>query len=171
MRSGLTDQATAPILVLGVGNVLLGDDGFGPSLLELLQNKFKDEPSIEFVDGGTQGLALLGYLANRNALLVLDAMSIGRPPGTVCVLGKEQLFSIRGTRASTAHEGNAFELLAGAAVLGDLPGQVYVVGVEPAVLKTGIGLSNDVQASLTMALEKAQHILEEIVAEAGTPVG
>ncbi len=170
MISGSTEIATAPMLVLAVGNVLLGDDGFGPSLLELLQNKFKDEPSIEFVDGGTQGLALLGYLANRSTLLVLDAISTGAEPGTVSVLDREQLFNLRGVRASTAHEGNAFELLASAAVLGDLPERVYLVGVQPAALKTGIGLSDDVQASLTIALGKAEDILQQLVAEIETPV-
>lgn len=168
MTSGSTERApTASILVLGLGNILLGDDGFGPRLLELLAERFTSETGIEFVDGGTQGLALLGVLANRRALVVLDALSTGKRAGTISVLPWKALAEGGYWRAGSAHEGNAYELLAGAAMLGDLPEQVYVIGVEPAVLNTGIGLSPNVHTSLQAAVEKAEDILGGLCVEVG----
>ena len=72
----------APLLVLGLGNTLLGDDGLGPALIEQLsqeEDRWKDR--IEFVDGGTQGLALLGHLSGREVIIIVDALATGAPPG------------------------------------------------------------------------------------------
>ena len=74
----------APILVLGIGNTLLMDDGVGVLLVEefrCLSSLPADE--VEFLDGGTQGLALLGRMAGRRALVILDAVNLGATPGTV----------------------------------------------------------------------------------------
>ena len=74
-----------PVLALGLGNLLLGDDAVGLRLLEMLQAESAD-PRVEFVDGGTQGISLTGYLANRRGVLVLDAIGLGAAPRTVHVL-------------------------------------------------------------------------------------
>ncbi|MHC4948648.1 MAG: hydrogenase maturation protease [Planctomycetota bacterium] len=76
----------APVLVLGLGNLLLRDDGVGLTLLARLRDEHAALPGVEWLDGGTQGLALLGRLAGRRGLLVLDAVALGDAPGTVHVL-------------------------------------------------------------------------------------
>src|SRR5450756_627755 len=76
----------APILVLGLGNLLLSDDAAGLQLHAALLAERGATDQVEFVDGGTQGLALLHYLANRRAVLVLDAVGLGAEPGSVHVL-------------------------------------------------------------------------------------
>ena len=78
-------QNPPPILVLGLGNVLLQDDGVGPALLGLLETLHGKDDRVQFVDGGTQGLALLGYLSDRQAVLILDAVALGAEPGSVHV--------------------------------------------------------------------------------------
>jgi hydrogenase maturation protease len=155
-------QSPPPILVLGLGNVLLEDDGAGPALLTLLATSHGPNHLVEFVDGGTQGLALLGYLSNRQAVLILDAVALGGKPGSVHVREDAQVLDLGSSRARTAHEGNAGELLRVAALLGDLPDHVILVGVEPKSIRTGLGLSPDVQASLPAALREAQGRLEQI---------
>jgi|SRR5579885_2774618 hydrogenase maturation protease len=172
MTSGLVNGAyTAPILVLGLGNTLLGDDGFGPTLLEKLAERYPYAGGfIEFLDGGTQGLNLLGRLAGRQALIVLDALATGAKPGTVSVLEGSEVVRFATSRSTTAHEGNAGELLATAAFLGDLPEQCFVVGVQPAELETGIGLSRDVQGSLQAALSQAQNVVDQLLVELAEPV-
>jgi hydrogenase maturation protease len=82
---GILDQPVARVLVLGVGNVLLGDDGLGPVLVRQVQGMYRGVAEVECLDGGTQGLALLGYLAGREVLVVLDAFSAGKTPGEVSV--------------------------------------------------------------------------------------
>jgi len=149
-------MSEAPILVLGIGNTLLMDDGVGVRLVE----EFRDlgtlpADEVEFLDGGTQGLALLGRLAGRRALVILDAVKLGAAPGTVHCLTLEQALA-SGSRPATAHEGNAGELLRMAMMLGELPDRVSVIGVEAASLETGLGLSEPVQQALPAALEAAR---------------
>lgn len=161
----------APILVLGLGNILLHDDGVGPSLLGELAKRYQDKGSVEFLDGGTQGLALLGRLEGRQALVILDAVATGHEPGSVCVLEGQDVLRFATARAATAHEGNAGELLATAAFLAELPDRCYIIGVEPKELDTGLGLSRDVHRSLKAALRKAQHVLDGLLEEMRQPVG
>jgi len=172
----------APILVLGLGNMLLGDDGVGPALVERLAEEYADlqagaadelaadmlkasTSQIEFLDGGTQGLALLGQLAHRQALVIIDALDTGQSPGTVSVLEGRQVMTMSCERSSSAHESNATELLAVAALLGDLPETFYLIGVQPAVVKTSIGLSVEVQRSLDGAVQKARDLIDPLLME------
>ncbi len=146
-----------PVLVLGIGNPLLGDDGAGLVLLAELADA--PDPLAEYVDGGTQGLGLLGYLQNRRALVILDAVTTGAPPGTVHVLRGEEALRLANRRSSTAHESNAGELLATAALLGHLPQEVIVVGIEPGSLETGIGLSDAASHALGEAVAQAREVV------------
>jgi hydrogenase maturation protease len=147
---------------LGLGNLLLTDDGVGLRLLEDLRREAGGNGAVEFVDGGTQGLALLGYVANRPRVVILDAISLGAPAGTVHVLGEGAIERLRAHSGGTAHEGGAVELLALARLLGQEPGQVTIVGVEPAQVRTGVGLSREVEAVLPAALAEAKRVLADI---------
>lgn len=152
----------AATLVLGLGNLLLGDDGVGLRLLAELERRRNWGPGIEFIDGGTQGLALLGYVSGRRALLLLDAVALGAPPGTVHLLGTAEVEALGAARAATAHEGSARELLATARLLGECPAEIVVVGIEPEQVRTGIGLSPVVEQAIQLAVERAATILERL---------
>ena len=116
------------MLVLGLGNLLLKDDAAGLRLMEDLAKHTKYEPNeVEFVDGGTQGLALLGYLTGREAILILDAVGLGAAPGTVHVLDAAAIHDLGVHRASTSHEGNALELFATAQLFWDEPPHLNLV--------------------------------------------
>ncbi|MDE3165103.1 MAG: hydrogenase maturation protease [Acidobacteriota bacterium] len=155
-------ETTRPILALGLGNLLLADDGVGLRLLEDLRRAAGQHLDVEFIDGGTQGLALLGYLAERPSVLILDAVGFGASPGTVHVLENAVIGGLRVPGASTPHEGSALEVLAAARLLGQSPGYVVIVGIEPARVRTGIGLSDPVEAALPLALAEAMRILESL---------
>lgn len=169
MISGLDSLHPSPILVLGLGNTVLSDDGVGPAILESLRRRHGDESRAEFIDGGTQGLSLLGYLSGRRVLIILDAVQLGKPPGAISVLYLTQVQALGAHRATTVHEGNAGELLAAATLLGELPEQVYVVGVEPENLSTGVGLSGPVQAAVPEAVAQAAHLIEAALAPQSPP--
>lgn len=162
MSSVTADGARARVLVLGVGNLLLQDDGAGLELLERLREN--PVPGVDYVDGGTQGLALGGVLAERDAVLVLDAVKFGVEPGTVHRI--DDPLESRPPRAESAHEANAGDLLAAAALLGDLPSCAVVVGIEPEIVRTGIGLSPRVQAALPAAVAVARRALEQLTTTA-----
>jgi hydrogenase maturation protease len=131
--------------------------------LGLLSSLHGADDRVEFVDGGTQGLALLGYLTDRHAVLILDAVALGADPGSVHVRHDLEVLNLKSRQSSTAHEGNAGELLRVAALLGDLPDRVILVGVEPKTIRTGFGLSSDVLGALPVALQEAQSRLEQMV--------
>ena len=155
----------APVLILGLGNTLLGDDGLGPALIEQMsQEQDEDRLSdrIEFLDGGTQGLALLGHLSGREAIIIVDALATGAPPGTTTILNVSEVFQMGANRADTSHEGNAGELLAVAKVLDELPDRVFVVGVEPQNVAIGYGLSEPVRKALPIAANRVTALLTEL---------
>jgi hydrogenase maturation protease len=164
MTLGCPEQepARAPVLVLGLGNLLLGDDACGLRLLEQLSRQCSDA-RVEFLDGGTMGLSLLGLLEGRRAVLILDAISLGAGPGTVHVLREPELTVFRAYRASTAHEGNALELLEAMLLLhGALP-RIAIVGIEPELVRTGASLSSTVERALPQALDQARQLLNELL--------
>lgn len=162
--TGSVDRDLPRILALGLGNQLLTDDGAGLRLLSRLEQSGDFDGAVEFVDGGTQGLALLPYLAGRDAILVLDAMRLGAPAGSVHVVQGTQVRQFRARRASTAHESSAIELLETARLLGYECEDVAVVGVEPMTIRTGIGLTPEVERALPNASRQALKILEGMVA-------
>ena len=155
-----TSSAEPPaLLVLGLGNLLLTDDAVGLELLARLESDWFEgaaDPNVEFVDGGTQGLALLGVMSGRRGLLVLDAVALGEEPGTVHAMTGEQVLTMHFTRPDTAHEGGAGQLLALASLSGDLAPHVRVVGVEPDRVATGLGLSEAVRSALPAAVARAR---------------
>lgn len=157
-------SATPPVLVLGLGNLLLGDDGLGLQLLDELSKARQWGDNVEFVDGGTQGLMLLREISGRPSVLILDAVDRAAEPGAVHVLSARDVAATGVPRSTTAHEGNAGELLAAATLLGESPGDVAVIGVQPERVATGIGLSETVKKSLRPALLHAQDILSEMIA-------
>src|SRR5450432_370420 len=152
---------TPPVLVLGLGNLLLSDDGVGLRMLSELEPEWADHPGIEFVDGGTQGIALAGQFAGRSSVLMLDAVDLGAAPGTVRVLRDDAILEMRAKRAATSHEGNGLGLIEMARLLGDLPERLALVGIETANIRTGIGLSEEVEGALGLALNEARAVLKE----------
>lgn len=144
---------SAPILVLGVGNPLLADEGLGPRAVEELSRRYRFSPEIALLDGGTAGFSLLPRILEAERLLVLDAIQAGEPPGTVFTLDGDTLPPARGGKLSP-HQIGLAEVLALARVQGG-PAEVVVLGVEPKSLNLGIGLSPPVARALERLVEAA----------------
>lgn len=143
------------LLILGVGNVLMGDDGIGPRLATALERDAAHLPAgSRIVDGGTLGLPLLPVLDGAGALLVLDALETGSPPGTVIVLVGDACEGALGQRLS-AHQVAVADLLAAARLTG-FQGDIAMVGVQPCDLTPGLDLSPDVAGAFPAALAAAR---------------
>lgn len=154
----------APILVLGLGNSLLTDDGAGLEVLRLLrETDVARDPRVELVDGGTQGVALTGLFEEREAVLLLDAEQRGGDAGTVYVSDAERVAA--GARGQTAHEGNAAELLAVVRLLGLQTGPLSLIGIEPGEVRTGYGLTPTVRSALPRAVQAARAALRRLTTE------
>lgn len=162
-------ETPAPVLLLGLGNPLMGDDGAGQALLTRLSSDAPDWGDlVEFIDGGTQGLALLGTFEKRKAVVFLDAISLGEKAGAVHVLKGQDLLRMGG-RATTAHEGSAPQILTALELLGETPEQIVMIGVEPERISLGIGLSPVVDAALDAAAETARAVISSLCREGLRP--
>jgi len=154
-------------LILGVGNILLGDEGIGVRVVEELENRFSFPEDVLLLDGGTAGIELLRYLDGRDLLILIDAMRADLTPGTVFKVEGEEVPKRFMTKISP-HQIGLSDLLAAGILTDQIPKKIILFGVEPERLETGITLSNVVEASL----EKIIGALLEELAQAGyaTPV-
>ena len=153
----MTAAAPAPVLVLGIGNELLGDDGVGVVAARHLA--VPPMPGVEVLDGGTLGLMLLPYLAGRHAVLILDAVSqANRAPGDVVVLRDHDVRRGHGVRA-TAHDIGLVDALSAAELAGCAPERVALVGIVPESVADRWGLSPLVTARLDTLLTAARTVL------------
>ena len=149
------------VLVLGVGNILLGDEGAGIAAVQELVDRYRLPPEVEVVDGGTMGLELLPYLDDRSHLLIVDAMRTGQVPGTTSRLSLEDPPSYFRSKISP-HQLGLSEVLAVAAMTGTLPPNVVLFGIEPQSLDTGLGLSGPVREQLPRLVEQVAAELEAL---------
>jgi hydrogenase maturation protease len=125
------------ILILGIGNNLLTDEGVGVHVVDYLARHFPRQPGIDYLDGGTLSFTLADPIAAHDHLIVVDAARLGEAPGTVrCLHGDEMDRYLVGNRASV-HEVGLTDLLDIARLSGTLPVNRALVGVEPAALGWG----------------------------------
>ena len=150
-------------MLLALGNPLMSDDGAGQEILSRLSSRADWGGRVEFLDGGTQGLALLGTFEGRKAVVFLDAVRLGDKPGAVHVLSGQEVARMGRRAATTAHEGSAPQILAALQLLGETPSEITLIGVEPEVIQTGIGLSPAVQEALGTAARLAAAAVTRIL--------
>ncbi|KAA0895083.1 HyaD/HybD family hydrogenase maturation endopeptidase [Oryzomonas rubra] len=141
-------QAQAPdILVLGIGNLVMSDDGVGVRVVQELQKRCRFPPHVEIMDGGTLGLDLLPKLEGIGRLLVVDAVETGGTPGTLVRLSGKELPIALQTKVSP-HQMGLKDLLAVAELLGHAPREMVLVGIQPASIEMGAELSINITAQL-----------------------
>lgn len=137
----------APILVLGLGNVLIEDEGIGIAAIEYLNNYYKFGEEVELLDGGTSGMALLDDIRSRNTVIILDAVSTGHQPGEMVILRNEEVPVFLCNKVSP-HQLALSDVLAILSFTDEQPKNIAIIGVEPVSLKTHIGLSPKVRQQL-----------------------
>ncbi len=141
-------------LILGVGNLLLSDDGAGVHGVQRLQAQARLPEHIHTLDGGTLGMALLPFLEGITHLLILDAVHWGGEPGELVRLSGEEVREYF-TQKISLHELGIAELLQNARLLGLYPEKVVLWGIQPQTLDVGLELSPPVSARLDDLLNKA----------------
>lgn len=166
---GTQDAAPGPptrdVLILGVGNRLLRDDGVGCRVVaELVRPGLP--AGIQAVDGGTLGRDLLPLVATAAALVIVDAVDLRTEPGTVTALhGDAAAETLRG--AGALGGGGMGDLIAHARLAGRLPEPIILVAIQPASIEPGLGLTTAVEAAVPRAAELATR--EAVAARAGLP--
>ena len=145
--SEIQTSLPACIVVLGLGNTLLSDEGVGVEALMRLQRDYVWPDHVTLLDGGVMGLDLLPYIETADAVLILDAVQTGQPAGTLHRLEGAEIPVAVALKLSV-HQVGLQETLAMAQFRGTLPERLVLLGVVPATLALGVGLSEPVQAQL-----------------------
>ena len=135
-----------PTLVLGLGNLVHSDDGLGVHAIQSLQLDARVPPGVVLMDGGTQGLALLPHISTFQRLLVIDALDVGEAPGTLVRLEGAALQRLPGK--PSVHQLGFADLMAALELLGELPGEIVLLGVQPLSIDWGTELTAPVRQTL-----------------------
>ena len=161
------NQAAERIVVLGVGNVLLKDEGVGVRVVEELQKRYCFPENVALVDGGTQGLWLMSTIQQSDRLIVVDAVLGGKGPGTIYRLEKDDLPKALRVKIS-AHDSDLVEALNLCGLVGYGPRSVVVVGIEPEdITPFGVELTPTVAGKMDLLIDKvlgelrALHVVPE----------
>lgn len=152
---------TKRILVLGIGNILWADEGFGVRCVEALNAGWQFPPQVTLMDGGTQGLYLLPYVQEADCLLVFDAVDYGDEPGKLREVIGDQVPRFMGAKKMSLHQTGFQEVLMAAELTNKLPKELVLIGVQPEELEDyGGSLREVVKAQMQPALKIALDWLE-----------
>ena len=141
-------------LVLGLGNILLRDEGVGVRVVERLLEKYDFPEGVRVMDGGTLGLDLLPFLEEASRLLVIDAVQARKPPGTLVRLVGDEIPIFLDASKVSPHQEGLQDLLAVAVLKGYLPDEVVFWGAQITSLGVGLDLSEAVAEQVDVLAEK-----------------
>ncbi|MBT3072056.1 HyaD/HybD family hydrogenase maturation endopeptidase [Rhodomicrobium sp. Az07] len=159
-------QSTS-VLVLGIGNLLWADEGFGVRAVEALNRDYAFPDNVRLLDGGTQGLYLLDHITSTDILVVFDAVDYGLPPATLKLAENEDVPQFLGAKKMSLHQTGFQEVLATADLLGKLPRHLFLIGVQPVELEDyGGSLRDEVKARIPAVIDHALAYLARFGIEA-----
>jgi len=150
-----------PIGVVGIGNVLMGDDALGPYVVKLLEAAWEPQDGLQLTDAGTPGLDLTAYLAELDRVVAVDVVHAEGRPGEVRLFDGAELARRPPLRAVSPHEPGLREAILNAAFLGVAPRSIRLVGVVPGSVEYRLGLSAPVRAALPAVVERVRALLVE----------
>jgi hydrogenase maturation protease len=151
------------VLVLGIGNVLLGDEAAGIRAVRALAARDPPPAGAVFIDGGTLGFALAGEVAAHPGLVVMDAADLGRPPGSVELLRGERMDEfLGGGRWHSVHEAGLLDLLAVTRLEGLLPAERALLAIQPGRIEWSETLSPAVAAGVERACGLATELIRDM---------
>ena len=134
------------VLILGIGNILLKDEGIGVHVVNRLKEMSLPE-DVELLDGGTAGLDLVDFIANRKKVIVIDAVNAGEKPGTIYRLTEKNL-DIKPKAIMSFHEIDFLDAIHMSDAMGNKPAEVVVIGIQPKDMSDGTELSPEIEEEI-----------------------
>ena len=157
-----TVNPTSPVLILGIGNYLMGDEGVGVHLIRELETEKLPE-GVQLLDGGTAGFQLMAYLEQYPMVIMVDATLDKNPAGTIRLI--EPRFSQDFPKAMSTHEIGLKDLVESLSLMGKLP-KIYLFVVSVAdIANLHIGLSSGIQGVMDELKKKVVNLAEELLVE------
>jgi hydrogenase maturation protease len=154
-------QQPPVVLLLGIGNVLWADEGFGVRVAETIQQNYEIPDNVAVMDGGTQGIYLVQHVQAADILIVFDAIDYGLSPATLKTIEGDAVPKFLGAKKMSLHQTGFQEVLAMAEILGDYPEHLLLIGVQPVELEDyGGSLRPQVKAQMAPAIDLAIEFLQ-----------
>ena len=147
------------VLILGIGNTLLTDEGIGVHLVERMQREVGDLDGVEYIDGGTLSFTLAEPIARADGLIVVDAARMGEAPGTLKVFHNDEMDRYLKGNRSSVHEVSLTDLMDIARLSESLPLQRCLIGIEPESLDWGEKPSETVNPAIELGISEILSIL------------
>ncbi|MDY3982791.1 MAG: HyaD/HybD family hydrogenase maturation endopeptidase [Veillonellaceae bacterium] len=164
--SGITAYNSEPIVVLGVGNILLSDEGVGVHVVNKLRDTYSFTPNITLLDGGTMGMEIMSFMVGMRKLLLLDAISGEEKPGTVYQFHHQEMNKYFNNDEISMHEIGIQDVLAIRFAQDDPLDDAVVIGVEPEDLEFGLEPTQTVQAVMPDVEQRVLAVLRSWGVEA-----
>ena len=140
-------------VVVGIGNLIRTDDGLGVHAIERLRRDLRVPTGVTLIDGGTQGIELISDISDSTHLLLLDAIHVGEPPGTLIRMVNEELRGL--PCAASVHQVGLADLLATLPLVSEIQREIVLLGAEPASTDWGTELTVPVQAAFGSLIDAA----------------
>ena len=150
------------ISVIGLGNILLRDEGVGVHAVRALQRGFTFPDPVELLDGGTMGLDLLPYIEGKEKVLFVDAVDLHEEPATIALMEDDAIPSFL-RPAFSFHQVGLSDLLFASRFMGISPAKIALIGIQPEKIETGLALSETLERNF----EKFLHTILEKLREWG----
>jgi hydrogenase maturation protease len=141
------------IAVVGIGNILLSDDGVGVYTLNKLKKSYNLPGNVELIDGGTMGLDLLPFIEGKERVIFIDAVDFKAKPGTIGELNNSEIPNYFSSKLSV-HQIALPDMIAAGQLLGTIPEEMCLIGIQPGTIETGYGLSPEIQRQVDGLIEK-----------------
>ena len=138
------------ITLLGLGGILMRDDGVGVHAVKAVQERFHVPPELDIVDGGTAGLDLLPFIEGRDRVLFVDAVDFGKEPGFVGELMNDDIPAFFGKDKGSLHHLGLADVLATARLLNILPEEICLIGIQPQSIEMGLELTEVLQGKFDL---------------------
>lgn len=154
----------ADISVVGIGNIIMQDEGFGVKCAEYLKENTDYPDFVQIIDGGTLGMDLMPYIADTKKLLFIDAIDIDAPVGTFYRYSGDELNAYFKNKLSI-HDVGVNDMLAILKITNNPIEEVVVMGIKPAVVSMGLDLTPEVADKIPEVAQKAKELVDKWVAE------
>ena len=148
------------IVVIGIGNLLLMDEGIGVHTINELEKHDLPE-SIEIYDGGTGGFKLIDLMHGAARVIFIDAVETGKAPGSVTIFSAEEVHSLYNKKKYSLHDTDLMEIIKMTELLDDPP-IIEIVGIQPKTINYGTTLSKELAGSMSNIVNSVLKRIEEV---------
>lgn len=152
------------VVVLGLGNILLKDEGVGVHIIEIFQERYDFPDDLDIYDGGTSGIDMIDFIANRDHLIIADAVKTGDPAGSIVILKDDDVAAFFKQKISP-HQLGVSDLLALLEVSNERPKEMTIIGVVPMDMGTGLEMSEPIRGQASKGADMLADILGELGVE------